>query len=150
MRRGQRKCPCRRAKPEFPRLAARLLAGPPADWRKRPPTRGRMISGSVRHATVCRPVEGLRRAGLRVLPQLLLRGGDRAAARGSRERPQTGPPGSLAREDRAPRTAFAAHTFSEMFSLLARHPRLVQPLRQLFGEDVYVHQFKLNAKAPFA
>src|SRR5262245_9140174 len=49
----------------------------------------------------------------------------------------------------APRTAFAAHTFSEVFSLLARHPRLVEPLRQLFGEDVYVHQFKLNAKAPF-
>src|SRR4249919_2109632 len=49
----------------------------------------------------------------------------------------------------APRTAFAAHTFSEVFSLLARHPRLVEPLRQLFGEDVYVHEFKLNAKAPF-
>jgi ectoine hydroxylase len=49
----------------------------------------------------------------------------------------------------APRTAFAAHTFSEVFSLLARHPRLVEPLRQLFGEEVYVHQFKLNAKAAF-
>ena len=36
-----------------------------------------------------------------------------------------------------------------MFGLLARHPRLVEPLRQLFGEDVYVHQFKLNAKAAF-
>ena len=36
-----------------------------------------------------------------------------------------------------------------MFSLLARHPRLVEPLRQLFGEEVYVHQFKLNAKAAF-
>jgi ectoine hydroxylase len=49
----------------------------------------------------------------------------------------------------APRTAFAAHTFSEVFGLLARHPRLVEPLQQLFGEDVYVHQFKLNAKAAF-
>jgi ectoine hydroxylase len=49
----------------------------------------------------------------------------------------------------APRTAFAAHTFSEVFQLLARHPRLVEPLRQLFGEDVYVHQFKINAKAAF-
>jgi ectoine hydroxylase len=49
----------------------------------------------------------------------------------------------------APRTGFAAHTFSAVFSLLARHPRLVEPLRQLFGEDVYVHQFKLNAKAAF-
>ncbi|AXK83302.1 proline hydroxylase [Pseudolabrys taiwanensis] len=49
----------------------------------------------------------------------------------------------------APRTAFAAHTFSPVFELLARHPRLIEPLRQLFGEDVYVHQFKLNAKAAF-
>ncbi|HEV2631253.1 MAG TPA: phytanoyl-CoA dioxygenase family protein [Pseudolabrys sp.] len=49
----------------------------------------------------------------------------------------------------APRTAFAAHTFSDVFGLLARHPRLVVPLQQLFGEDVYVHQFKLNAKAAF-
>src|SRR5579863_10039444 len=33
----------------------------------------------------------------------------------------------------APRTAFAAHTFNETFRLLACHPRLVEPLRQLFG-----------------
>ena len=36
-----------------------------------------------------------------------------------------------------------------MFRLLVRHPRLVEPLQQYFGEDVYVHQFKLNAKAAF-
>ena len=49
----------------------------------------------------------------------------------------------------APRTAFAAHTFNEVFRLLVSHPRLVGPLKQYFGEDVYVHQFKLNAKAAF-
>jgi ectoine hydroxylase len=49
----------------------------------------------------------------------------------------------------APRTVFAAHTFSDVFGILARHPRLIEPLRQMFGEDVYVHQFKLNAKAAF-
>ncbi|MBI4274646.1 MAG: phytanoyl-CoA dioxygenase family protein [Rhizobiales bacterium] len=49
----------------------------------------------------------------------------------------------------APRTAFAVHTYNEVFRLLSRHPRLVEPLRQLFGEDVYVHQFKINAKAAF-
>jgi ectoine hydroxylase len=49
----------------------------------------------------------------------------------------------------APRTAFAAHTFNEVFRLLAHHPRLVTPLEQIFGEPVYVHQFKLNAKAAF-
>jgi ectoine hydroxylase len=49
----------------------------------------------------------------------------------------------------APRTAFAAHTFNEVFRLLVHHPRLLEPLQQYFGEDVYVHQFKLNAKAAF-
>ncbi|MET0879819.1 MAG: phytanoyl-CoA dioxygenase family protein, partial [Tardiphaga sp.] len=49
----------------------------------------------------------------------------------------------------APRTAFAAHTYNEAFRILSRHPRLVEPLQQLFGEEVYVHQFKINAKAPF-
>jgi ectoine hydroxylase len=49
----------------------------------------------------------------------------------------------------APRTAFAAHQYNEVFRLLAHHPRLVEPLQQVFGESVYVHQFKLNAKAAF-
>ena len=49
----------------------------------------------------------------------------------------------------APRTVFAAHTFSEVFRLLAHHPRLVEPLQQVFGEGVYVHQFKINAKTAF-
>ncbi|TCT13666.1 ectoine hydroxylase [Tepidamorphus gemmatus] len=49
----------------------------------------------------------------------------------------------------APRTAFAAHTYNEAFRRLGAHPRLVGPVCQLFGEPVYMHQFKINAKAPF-
>jgi ectoine hydroxylase len=49
----------------------------------------------------------------------------------------------------APRTAFAAHTYNEAFALLGRHPRLVDPVEQLFGEKLYMHQFKINAKAKF-
>lgn len=49
----------------------------------------------------------------------------------------------------APRTAFACHTYSEVFHTLARHPRLVEPVEQVFGEPCYVHQFKVNAKAAF-
>ena len=49
----------------------------------------------------------------------------------------------------APRTAFAAHTYNDAFAILGRHPRLVEPVQQLFGEPVYMHQFKINAKAPF-
>ena len=49
----------------------------------------------------------------------------------------------------APRTAFAAHTYNEAFGYLGRDPRLIEPLEQLFGEKLYMHQFKINAKAPF-
>ena len=49
----------------------------------------------------------------------------------------------------APRTAFAAHTYNEAFRLLGTHPRLIEPLEQIFGEPLYMHQFKINAKAAF-
>src|SRR6059058_6594944 len=49
----------------------------------------------------------------------------------------------------APRTAFAAHTYNEGFRLLGSHPRLIEPVEQLFGEKLYMHQFKVNAKAAF-
>jgi ectoine hydroxylase len=48
-----------------------------------------------------------------------------------------------------PRTAFAAHTYNEAFRLLGAHPRLIEPVEQLFGEKLYMHQFKINAKAAF-
>jgi len=49
----------------------------------------------------------------------------------------------------APRTAFAAHLYNEGFGLLGRHPRMIRPVEQLFGEQVYMHQYKINAKASF-
>ena len=49
----------------------------------------------------------------------------------------------------AVRTNFAAHLYSEPFARLARHPRMVEPVKQLFGEDVYMHQFKVNGKMAF-
>ena len=49
----------------------------------------------------------------------------------------------------APRTAFAAHTYNEGFRLLGADPRLIEPVEQLFGEQLYMHQFKINAKAAF-
>ena len=48
-----------------------------------------------------------------------------------------------------PRTSFAAHTYNEAFAKLGRHPRMVEPVRQLFDEDVYMHQFKINGKQAF-
>src|SRR5918999_5961346 len=47
------------------------------------------------------------------------------------------------------RTNFAAHMYSYPFAKLARHPRMVNPVRQIFGEELYMHQFKINGKAAF-
>ena len=49
----------------------------------------------------------------------------------------------------APRTAFAAHTYNEAFRLLGAHPRMIDPVQQILGERVYMHQFKINAKSAF-
>ncbi len=53
------------------------------------------------------------------------------------------------KDGRTVRTVFAAHRFSELYRKLARHPRLVGPAMELLGGAVYIHQFKLNAKAAF-
>lgn len=50
----------------------------------------------------------------------------------------------------APRTAFAPHLYNDAFAILGRHPRMIAPIEQLFGEKVYMHQFKINAKAKFS
>ena len=47
------------------------------------------------------------------------------------------------------RTAFAAHTYDEAHRRLGRHPRLLEPVMQLLGGPVYMHQYKINAKAAF-
>jgi ectoine hydroxylase len=50
----------------------------------------------------------------------------------------------------APRTAFAAHLYNEAFGILGRHPRMIEPIEQVFGEKLYMHQYKINAKAKFS
>ncbi len=47
------------------------------------------------------------------------------------------------------RTNFAAHLYSDPFARLARHPRMVDPVMQLLGEQLYMHQFKINGKMAF-
>jgi hypothetical protein len=49
----------------------------------------------------------------------------------------------------APRTAFAAHLYNEAFGALGAHPRMIDPVEQMFGEKVYMHQYKINAKSAF-
>ncbi len=53
------------------------------------------------------------------------------------------------KDGKTPRTSFAAHTYNEPFAKLGRHPRLVEPVEQLFEEPVYMHQYKINGKQAF-
>lgn len=47
------------------------------------------------------------------------------------------------------RTAFAAHHYNDGFRRLGRHPRLIGPVMQILNGPVYMHQYKVNAKAAF-
>ena len=49
----------------------------------------------------------------------------------------------------AVRTNFAAHLVSRPFAKLARHPRMIEPVQELLGEKLYMHQFKINGKMAF-
>jgi ectoine hydroxylase len=49
----------------------------------------------------------------------------------------------------AVRSVYGSHVANETFGRLVRLPRLLEPARQLLGGDVYVHQFKINAKVAF-
>ena len=53
------------------------------------------------------------------------------------------------KDGRTARTAFAAQTYNDAFARLGRHPRLIEPAMQLVDGPVYIHQFKINAKAAF-
>jgi len=62
---------------------------------------------------------------------------------------QRGPHNVREKGSDAVRTNFAAHLYSPVFARLGRHPRMIEPVMQLFGESVYMHQFKINGKAAF-
>ena len=54
------------------------------------------------------------------------------------------------KESDAVRTAMGLHLRSEVFARAARHPRLVEPARQILGDDLYIQQVKVNAKEAFS
>jgi ectoine hydroxylase len=47
------------------------------------------------------------------------------------------------------RLVFAPHQFSEPFRHLVHLPRILNPVQQLLGEDVYLYQSRLNPKPGF-
>jgi len=48
------------------------------------------------------------------------------------------------------RTSMGLHLRNEVFARLVRHPRLLEPARQLLGEAFYLQQVKVNAKEAFS
>lgn len=48
------------------------------------------------------------------------------------------------------RTAMGLHLRDPLFARLARHPRLIEPARQILDEPFYVQQVKVNVKAAFS
>ncbi|WP_406863819.1 phytanoyl-CoA dioxygenase family protein [Streptomyces sp. HUAS MG47] len=49
-------------------------------------------------------------------------------------------------DGRAVRAVYASHQRQSEFAALVRHPRVLGPVRQLLDAEVYVYQFKINAK----
>ncbi|MFL5539329.1 MAG: phytanoyl-CoA dioxygenase family protein [Longimicrobiaceae bacterium] len=47
------------------------------------------------------------------------------------------------------RSVYASHRTHESFARLVRDPRLLVPAQRLLEDEVYVHQFKINAKLAF-
>jgi ectoine hydroxylase len=59
-------------------------------------------------------------------------------------------PGLVTEEDGVTvRGLHGTHLRSDLMGKLCSHPKLLAISKQLLGEDVYVHQFKLNVKAAF-
>ncbi len=48
--------------------------------------------------------------------------------------------------DGSPHVCWGMHLFDERLGALTRHPNLIEPSRQLLGQDVYVHQSRINMK----
>jgi ectoine hydroxylase len=44
------------------------------------------------------------------------------------------------------RSVYGAHADNEIFGRLVRHPKLLEAAKQILQSEVYVHQFKINAK----
>jgi ectoine hydroxylase len=47
------------------------------------------------------------------------------------------------------RLVYGAHRFNAAFDCLVHHPRWIAPARQLLNSGVYLHQLRINPKAPF-
>lgn len=49
-------------------------------------------------------------------------------------------------DDGAPSICWGMHLFDERLGTLTRHPAIVNPAKQLLGNDIFVHQSRINMK----
>lgn len=63
---------------------------------------------------------------------------------------EAGPRRIVEKEGGVVRSVYGLHRTNEVFKRLSRHPRLVEAAMQLVGSEVYIYQFKVNAKSAFA
>ena len=94
-------------------------------------------------------IDDFNREGWLFLPELFSREEVALLAREAEGIYDTNRPEVWREKSGAPRTAFAAHLYNEAFGLLGAHPRMIDPVEQIFGEKVYMHQYKINAKSAF-
>src|SRR6267142_803450 len=94
-------------------------------------------------------IDDFNREGWLFLPELFSQEEVNLLAREAERIYDTDRPEVWREKSGAPRTAFAAHLYNEAFGLLGAHPRMIDPVEQIFGEKVYMHQYKINAKSAF-
>jgi hypothetical protein len=56
----------------------------------------------------------------------------------------------IEKEGEIVRSVYGCHQNNDVFNRLTRLPRIVNPVMQILGSEVYVYQFKINVKAAFA
>lgn len=62
---------------------------------------------------------------------------------------EAGPRRIVEKKGNMVRSVYGLHQTNDVFKRLSRHPRLVQAAMQLVESEVYIYQFKVNAKAAF-
>jgi len=88
--------------------------------------------------------------GFLILPGLFS-GPEVAILRGAMERVfnQDSPANIREKHSQVVRTAMAVHQRHEAFARLVRHPRFVEPAKQIAGPELYIQQVKINVKEAF-
>jgi ectoine hydroxylase len=97
-------------------------------------------------------VADYRRDGFVLLPPDFLPAGvlDRIRDAAPRVLAEDGPRRVLERDGVTVRSVYGPHQTDPVISRVVRLPQLVAAAERLLGDEVYVHQSKINLKAPFA